>query len=321
MCAGVVRRARSTFSRFSAMPLTLRQLEAFHTLMGVGSVTRAAMVMGVSQPTVSRLIADMEAETGLQLFDRSSRGLQPTPEALAFDTEVGRAFAGLSHLESVARAMRGSARLSIAATPSVLPEFTDGVLAPFVRGRPDVVLSLDVQTTRRTLEWVLASQVDLGLTFEPVSHPELTATVVGRMHAACLVPKRHRLARSRAPISLAELAGEDFVAFRPDSLFRQQLERLFETAGVAPRVRAEARTTEAAALLASALPALSVIPSGDVPRGSEGLIARRIEPAIRSEIVIVHHASRPLSSVARDFLAFAADKDGADRAPRRRAAP
>jgi hypothetical protein len=43
---------------------------------------------------------------------------QPTPEALAFDTEVGRAFAGLSHLESVARAMRGSARLSIAATPS-----------------------------------------------------------------------------------------------------------------------------------------------------------------------------------------------------------
>ena len=93
------------------MALTLRQLEAFRALMDVGSVTRGAQLLGVSQPTMSRLLADMEAETGLVLFERSGRGLQPTPEALAFDQEVERAFAGLAQLEAVARSMRGASRL------------------------------------------------------------------------------------------------------------------------------------------------------------------------------------------------------------------
>ncbi len=90
------------------MPMTLRQLEAFRALMAAGSVTKAAQAMGVSQPTVSRLIAaDLEAVAGLALFERARSGLHPTPEALAFDTEVERAFSGLSHLETVARGLRG----------------------------------------------------------------------------------------------------------------------------------------------------------------------------------------------------------------------
>ncbi len=287
------------------MPMTLRQLEAFRALMTAGSVTRAAQVMGVSQPTVSRLIADLEAEAGLALFERARSGLLPTPEALAFDTEVERAFSGLSHLETVARGLRGSARLSIVATPSILPELTESLIGPFMRGHPDIVLSLDVQTTQRSLEWVLNRQVELGLTFEPVNAPELAASVVGRSEAVCLVPTQHPLAHSTDPIGLESLAGENFVAFKPDSLFQQQLERRFAAAGSAPRIRAEVRTTEAACLLAASLPALTVIPSGAAPRGGDRLVARRVVPAIPSEIVVVHHAARALSSAARDFLAFA----------------
>ncbi len=290
------------------MALTLRQLEAFRALMKVGSVTGAARLLGVSQPTVSRLIADMETETGLALFDRGSRGLQPTRDALAFDREVERAFAGLAQLESVARSMRGAARLSIAATPSLVPELVETLFAPFSRIHPDVVLSLDVQTTSRTLEWVASRQVDFGVTFEPVSNPELTVTEIGRTEAACMIPVSHKLARRKGPIAPNALQGEDFIAFKADSLFRQQLDRQFEAAGVVPRIRSEARTTEAACLLAAALPAMTVIPSGAAQRGGDRLLARPIEPPIVSAIVIVHYAGLPLSTVARDFLAFASER-------------
>lgn len=287
------------------MGLTMRQLEAFRALMSVGSVTRGAQLLGVSQPTMSRLLADMEAETGLVLFERSSRGLQPTPEAVAFDQEVERAFAGLSQLDAVARSLRGAARLSVAVTPSLVPGLAETLFAPFARKHPDVVLSLDVQTTRRTLEWVVSRQVDFGITFEPVTSPDLEVTVVGHTEAVCMIPRSHPLATAQGPMGLAELDGHDFVAFKPDSLFRQQLDRLFEGASTRPRIRAEARTTHAACLLAAALPALTVIPSGATHGGFEKLVARPVHPPIPSDIVVVHTMSRPLSAIARDFLHFA----------------
>ncbi len=287
------------------MALTLRQLEAFRALMSVGSVTRGAHLLGVSQPTMSRLLADMEAETGLVLFERSSRGLQPTPEAVAFDQEVERAFAGLAQLEAVARSMRGATRLSVAVTPSLVPGLAETLFAPFARKHADVVLSLDVQTTRRTLEWVVSRQVDFGITFEPVSSPELHVTVIGKTEAACMIPKDHRLAKATGPLAQSQLDGQDFIAFKSDSLFRQQLDKLFEGAGVKPRIRAEARTTQAACLLAAALPAITVIPSGATHGGFERLAVRPIDPLILSDIVVVHSVSRPLSAIGRDFLKFA----------------
>lgn len=287
------------------MPLTLRQLEAFRALMSVGSVTRGAHLLGVSQPTMSRLLADMEAETGLVLFERSSRGLQPTPEAVTFDQEVERAFAGLSQLEAVAKSMRGASRLSVAVTPSLVPGLAETLFAPFARKHPDVVLSLDVQTTRRTLEWVVSRQVDFGITFEPVSSPDLHVTLIGQTEAVCMIPRSHRLAGQAGPLAPSALDGQDFIAFKHDSLFRQQLDRLFEDAGVRPRIRAEARTTQAACLMAAALPALTVIPSGATHGGFERLVSRPIHPPIPSDIVVVHSVSRPLSAIGRDFLHFA----------------
>lgn len=297
------------------MALTLRQLEAFRALMSVGSVTRGAKLLGVSQPTMSRLLADMETETGLVLFERSSRGLQPTPEAVAFDQEVERAFAGLSQLEAVARSMRGASRLSVAVTPSLVPGLAETLFAPFARRHPDVVLSIDVQTTRRTLEWVVSRQVDFGITFESVSSPDLAVTVIGQTEAACMIPQTHRLAAKSGPLAQSELNGQDFIAFKQDSLFRQQLDRLFDAAGIAPRVRAEARTTQAACLLAAALPAITVIPSGATHGGFEKLVSRPIHPPIASDIVVVHSASRPLSAIARDFLGFARESAQAARPP------
>jgi len=63
-------------------PSRLRQLEAFRAVMQSGSVSRAAQRMYLSQPAVTKLLRGLEDETGLPLFDRSRRHLQPTPEAV-----------------------------------------------------------------------------------------------------------------------------------------------------------------------------------------------------------------------------------------------
>ena len=72
------------------MRLNLRQVEAFQAVFQTNSMTAAADLMGVTQPAISRLIRDLEAEIELRLFERSRGGLLATPEAVAL-YQIGRA--------------------------------------------------------------------------------------------------------------------------------------------------------------------------------------------------------------------------------------
>src|SRR5258708_21111610 len=95
--------------------IKIRQVEAFRALMQRHTVTRAAQTLHVSQPAVSRLLADFEAGVGFTLFERQQGRLVPTAEARVLYEEVERAFVGLdriSHAAQPIRAMRlGSFRV------------------------------------------------------------------------------------------------------------------------------------------------------------------------------------------------------------------
>ena len=100
--------------------MNLRQIEAFRSVMRLGSMTAAAEVLYTSQPNVSRLISQLELSTGLTLFKRAGVRLIPTQEGQAFFQEVERAFVGLDSLKLSAKNIRnlGTGRLRVAAVPS-----------------------------------------------------------------------------------------------------------------------------------------------------------------------------------------------------------
>ena len=85
------------------MPTRHRQIEAFRFVMMSGTTTEAATLMSVSQPAISRLISDLEAELNIRLFDRFRGRLVPTEEARRFFHGVERYFVGLDELAQVVR--------------------------------------------------------------------------------------------------------------------------------------------------------------------------------------------------------------------------
>jgi DNA-binding transcriptional LysR family regulator len=87
-------------------PPNHRQVEAFRIAMRVGSATAAADALHITQPAVSRLIADLERHVGFMLFERRKRGLQPTKDALLLFEEVDRSFRGLDRIAETADAIR-----------------------------------------------------------------------------------------------------------------------------------------------------------------------------------------------------------------------
>ena len=82
--------------------MNMRQLEAFRATMRSGSITEAATMMHLSQPSVSRLISDLEHAVGFPLFVRSGRGLSPTVEAKTFYDGVEGMFMGIDRLQELA---------------------------------------------------------------------------------------------------------------------------------------------------------------------------------------------------------------------------
>src|SRR4051812_23754624 len=99
--------------------LDVGQMEAFRTVMERGSVTTAALVMGISQPAVSNLLARLEEALGYSLFTREHRRLIPTAEAITLVREVASVLDRHSQLARMAQDIHETraGALSIASHP------------------------------------------------------------------------------------------------------------------------------------------------------------------------------------------------------------
>ncbi|MDX6751460.1 LysR substrate-binding domain-containing protein [Geminicoccaceae bacterium 1502E] len=292
--------------------LTSRQLEAFRAVMITGTVTQAAGMLFVSQPAVSRIIADLEHEVGFKLFTRANRNLVPTAEGLALYDEVERAFVGLQQIDRAAAAIRQLHRghLRLIAIPALASTVMAELIRCFLERYPEVAVSLEVQPSQRVFEWIASQRCDLGLTSMPIESASVAARQIGTAQAVCVLPACHPLT-ARSLIRPEDLAGLPFVSFRSDAAFRHRVDALFEQAAIARDTRLEARTTEAICALVAAGLGVSIIgpvvSAGPFP---EGLVFRPFRPAIEQKLTLIHAASAPLSRVAGRFLEIAEDHVG-----------
>lgn len=290
--------------------LNLRQVEAFRAVMITGSVTKGAEIMHITQPAVSRLIADFERSVGFALFDRDKRRLHPTKECRALYREVEKTYAGLEHVEHAAEAIRNMqlGQLSIVAMPIASNGFLPEVIADFTRRWPEISVSLWTWPRDQALDWILSQQYDLGFLTLPVEDPALEVEPFGEEEAVCLLPAHHPLAE-HASIEAADLDGADFLPLTTGSVFRRTLESVFEAAGVKPRIRVEARSAAAVCGLVARGAGVSILgPLAVYGLESDRIVTRPFRPAIPFQTGVVYPAQQPVSKPARAFADLASEK-------------
>ncbi len=288
------------------MPLTFRQLEAFHAVMSAGSVTQAARHLGVSQPAISRVLADLELNVGFPLFEKMARKLRPTERARLLHAEVERSLSGLAQIEAIADRLReqGEGQFRLAIVPSLVATICERVLTPFSEGHPGASIIVETPTTLNALDWSNAAQADLGITFEPVALPGVSIEVLGQTEAVCILPSGHDLIRRAAPITPSDLQGLPFVSYRLDSGFRAEVDRVFAAQQIQRDLRFEARTTAAVCEMVAATGGASIIPCpGPDIAADHRLGMLPFRPAMSSTVSAICSASAP-SRLTRTFLAF-----------------
>lgn len=256
--------------------MNLRDVEVFHAIIISGGASSAADLMGISQPSVSRSLANLERTVGFPLFERIRGKLAITREGRLFHEVVERNFIGLDTLRQAALRIRevGEGTVRVASLAALGVGLVPRAVAKFLQHNPNVHLSLQVRTSSIVRDLVLSGQVDVGLAADEIDTSGLHSSVFATPRAMCVLPKDHRLA-SRPVVRVADLHQEKFVALSPEDTVRQTLDRMLVANGIEPHIVVDTPFSATVITL--------------VAEGAGIGIANplSIDPAMRSQIAIV----------------------------------
>jgi len=205
--------------RFSG--LSVRQLEAFDVTMRCGSVSRAAVLLHISQPSVSRLLQDLEHDTGLQLFDRSQGRLVPTIEGQLFHQEVEKTFSSAQRLMNTAQQIRQLQRggVRVGGMAALALELLPRVMRAFYEQYPAAGVKLSVIESARIVAAVAAHTMDLGVIDADTLDGSVDCILRADYPSLCVMSDRHPLAAQQS-VAIENLAVFPFVSPGIDVLHR-----------------------------------------------------------------------------------------------------
>lgn len=211
--------------------------------MRTGSTVGAAETLGVSQPSISRLLGEMEAAVGESLFNRAKGRLLPRPSAESLLPGVERALAGIEGLLGAGR--RQTAPLRIAAPAGVVTSIFSQAVRRLAVDVPSLRVTAEIMSYYEVVNAVAMGRVDVGLVKAPVEHPAVTVQHLVTVGTDVVLPATHRLS-AKAEILPSDLRDEPLILLGRHRPFRVQLEQEFGAAGIVPNIVVETQAVSAA---------------------------------------------------------------------------
>jgi len=287
-----------------AVTLRLRQIEVFHAVYSCGSVTRAAEVLNVSQPSVSKVLSHAEQQLGYALFDRVKGKFIPTPEANQLFLQVTQVNDSVDRLRQLAANLRSVEKgtIRIAATPAFGIDFLPGAIASYRQQHMDLMFSIETLRHEELSGALLDRRIDIGLAFDPDNLPGIGGELLGYGGFVVLAPVNVNLPRDGA-LRLADLTGLPFIGLDNQG----PLDRLLTAHIESSDVELESVAIAGSYGLAKALVShgVGVAISDEVTARSGGydkLVIRKLEPALKFRISALHVDQEPMSLVCKGFV-------------------
>ncbi|MBF8805136.1 MULTISPECIES: LysR family transcriptional regulator [Pseudomonas] len=221
------------------MPIKLRQIEAFRTVMREGSMVRASAAMAVTQPAISYMISGLETAVGFPLFSRQGGKLSATPEAIQLLAEVDRLYQGLESVEAVAYkiANYGNAELRILITQALSAGRIVNGIGKFAALHPGIKIDLDVEHRALITHRVNSGQADLGILSISSGLEDQSSTLFSSP-IICVASPTAQISQA-STVTAAQLAGVPLVGLKSNGLIRPMVDQWFHEAGVTPNYTIE----------------------------------------------------------------------------------
>ncbi|RZA11935.1 MAG: LysR family transcriptional regulator, partial [Lysobacteraceae bacterium] len=285
--------------------MNLRQMEVFRAVMLAGGVVGAAELLHVSQPAVSKVLAQAARQAGFALFERIRGRLVPTPEGEQLYQEIDALWRGVERVRDVSRNLAdprsGSLRLGVSA--SVATHLAPRAVALLYEKFPRLKTHMEVLISPLMESTLLSRSVDLGVALQPNAHPTLVAVNTYRCDLVCAMHESHPLA-ARTLVRISDLKGERLITSNTGTPYGQALVRAYGKQAESLHTDLEVRSSAMACWYAQARAGIAVVDRAAVAGQSfAGLAVRRFQSRERLQVAVLRNRDRPMSAVDRAFCA------------------
>lgn len=282
--------------------MDLEKLRSFVAIADGGSFSRAAAVLNLTQPSLSRQMATLEADLGQRLLERHGRGARPTEagavlldHARALLERAERARTDLHELQSTP-----GGRITVGLPPRVALGLSVPLVHAFRERFPRAVITVLEGLSMALRESLIANRLDLALLFDPPPTPQIRTEVLLREPLLLVAPPGSRLPER---VALAALPQYPMLLPSMPNAIRAVLDRVLAPRGIALTVCAEVGAVGTALTLVARGEGCSVIPASALVAHPDGATLPRSNigpPAIRNQLVLAQPIARPTTRLLRE---------------------
>lgn len=277
--------------------MRLRHIEIFQAIRQAGSISGAAQLLHVSQPSVTKVLQHAEAQLGFALFQRIKGKLLITPEGLALEREVNKVTISVEGVKRLADSLRREPgqTLRIGATPTLASSLLPSLIGEWCRRYPGTSCELASLHSQELVQNLFMREIDVALTFQHPEHPGLNVHSIVQSALVVLAPKGHwPLSQIDKPLQVESLADAPLIGLsHTDPLFAQ-LDLYMAAVDPPPRTAIRVQTYSLARALVEAGAGLAIVdPFTALEASLERTTIRKLVPSWPVTLFMMTRANEP----------------------------
>lgn len=278
----------------------MRRYAALLKVIEVGSFTKAAELLGYTQPALSQMIASLENELSVTLLYRSRYGIRLTPEGERLYPSIQSSVLQYEAMRRTADEIRGlgSGIVRIGTVSSVSCHWLPQVIRSFWQKHPNIQIVLNQGDYTTIPEMVRTGVVDFGFV-SPHAVKGMEATVVKSGRFCAILPKSHPLTEKES-VSLKDLANEPLLLLE-EGAYSEPLEA-FRSAGITPNIRLRVHDDYSILSMVELGLGVSVLTELVLHRTDYDVAVRPIETPIIRTMGIIAKDKNSLPLASKEFI-------------------
>lgn len=244
--------------------MELRHLRYFTAVANEGNFSRAAEILGIAQPPLSRQVRDLETELGVELLDRRVRPIRLTEAGRIFYQQAAQILGSMEQLSRSVRqfASAQQSRFVIGVVGSIMQGALPDMIRRFRRLAADVEVELVELTTVEQVAALKGGRIDAGLGRVRIDDPAIRREILFHEPLVAALSSSDPLAATEGDVPLALLMNGTVIIYpsQPRPSYADQLLSLFRDHGCFPKKTVEVREVQSALGLVAAGSGCAIVP-------------------------------------------------------------
>ncbi|MEY8213574.1 MAG: LysR family transcriptional regulator [Colwellia sp.] len=290
--------------------MRLRHIEIFHAIYTTGSITNAAKILHVSQPSVSKVLSHSEMQLGFNLFERVKGRLIPTDEAEMLFDEVDKIYQQMRSIKNTAENIKKSeyGHINLALTPALGFSVIPNAIAKYHKIHNKVNFNVQTVHNDEVMQALLEHKCDLAMLFSPNVKPGLTSIEFSRSELVILYPKTN-FPDCPDKLTLSQLQDFEYIDISESG----PLGDLLWTRMMKERIILESvikvQTYFVAARLVAQGAGICIVDKFTAQGNlSDNIAMASFDPPLTFSVNALHLENRNLSKVTEEFIPFLEDE-------------